>query len=142
MAQTGSLNLGAALYAIPLAMNTEAIFHCNNTRNMESDRSAGAVTLAILIGPQLSHMLYVILLFVPYLFFIYVAVHYSMVFLIPLVTIPKAFHLEKEFRSRNMSRDLPRKTARLNLYFGIFYFMACCLTDASKLPLLTRVRLF
>ena len=139
MSQTGGLNLGAALYAMPLALNTEAIFHCNNTRNMESDRSAGAVTLAILIGPQLSHVLYALLLFVPYIVFIIVGLHCSIFFLIPLVTIRRAFQLEKEFRSRKLSRELPRKTARLNLYFGMFYFMACCLTEASKLPLLTRV---
>lgn len=136
MAQTGGLNVGAALYAIPLAMNTEAIFHCNNTRNMESDRSAGAVTLAILIGSQMSHVLYALLLFVPYIVFIFMGLHCSFFFLIPLVTIPQAFRLEKEFRSQDLSQ-LPRRTARLNLYFGIFYLMACCLTEASNLPLLT-----
>lgn len=136
MAQTGGLNLGAALYAIPLAMNTEAIFHCNNTRNMESDRSAGAVTLAILIGPQMSHVLYALLLFVPYFVFVFMGLHCSIFFLIPLLTIPKAFQLEKEFRNHQLNK-LPRRTARLNLYFGTFYLIACCLTEASKLPLLT-----
>ena len=137
MAQTGGLNLGAALYAVPLALNTEAIFHCNNTRNMETDRSAGAVTLAILLGSHLSHALYALLLFVPYIVFTFVGLHYSIFFLIPLLTIPKAFRLEKEFRSGALSK-LPRKTADLNLYFGLFYILACYLSDAARLPLLAR----
>lgn len=137
MAQTGSLNVRAALYAIPLALNTEAIFHANNTRNLESDRNSGAVNLAILIGPQLSHVMYALLLFVPYIVFIFVGLHHSVFFFIPLVTFPQAIRLEKEFRSKNLNK-LSRKTAQLNLYFGIFYLLACCLTEAPKLPFLSR----
>ena len=135
MAQTGYVDFGAVLYAIPLALNTEAIFHSNNTRDIETDKKAGALTLAILIGPTFSHVLYALLLFVPYIIFIAVGLHFSYYFLIPLITLPKAFDLEKEFRSGNLSM-VPRHTATLNLYFGLFYVMACCLTDSKLLPLL------
>ncbi|EPY72370.1 hypothetical protein CB1_058578001 [Camelus ferus] len=56
--QVGSLAVFPLVYAIPLAPSTEAILHSNNSRDMESDREAGIVPLAILIGPALSCMLY------------------------------------------------------------------------------------
>lgn len=74
--QAGFIHSGAVLYAIPLALNTEAIFHSNNTRDMESDKKAGALTIAILLGGTLSHVLYALLLFVPYIIFIGFGLHY------------------------------------------------------------------
>jgi 1,4-dihydroxy-2-naphthoate octaprenyltransferase len=138
MSQTGSMDLVTLAYAIPLALNTEAILHSNNTRDSESDKRAGAVTLAILIGPSFSHILYALLLFVPYILFFVISVHYSYWFLLPLITLLRAFHLEREFRSGNLAK-IPRSTATLNLYFGLFYVISCCLTNSHQLPLL-RIR--
>ncbi|KAI1309347.1 UbiA prenyltransferase domain-containing protein 1 -like protein [Halotydeus destructor] len=135
MSQTGSLDLITLAYAIPLALNTEAILHSNNTRDSESDKRAGAVTLAILIGPSFSHVLYALLLFVPYILFTVIGVHYSRWFMLPLITLPKAFGLEREFRSGQLQK-IPKNTATLNFYFGLFYVIACCLTKSNQLPLL------
>jgi len=137
LSQGGFLHSGAVLYAIPLALNTEAIFHSNNTRDMESDKKAGALTIAILLGGTLSHVLYALLLFVPYILFIGFGLHYSSLFFLPLITLPKAFELEKEFRRGDLSR-VPRHTGTLNLYFGLFYVVACTFTDARMLPFLGR----
>lgn len=38
------------LYAIPLALNTEAILHSNNARDLHDDKKSGIVTLAIYLG--------------------------------------------------------------------------------------------
>ncbi len=38
------------LYAIPLALNTEAILHSNNARDHDEDKKSGIVTLAIYLG--------------------------------------------------------------------------------------------
>lgn len=38
------------LYAIPLALNTEAILHSNNARDLEEDKKSGIVTLAMYLG--------------------------------------------------------------------------------------------
>lgn len=138
MSQTGTLDLMTLAYALPLALNTEAILHSNNTRDIESDRRAGAVTLAILIGPTFSHVLYALLLFVPYILFTVLSVHCSWWFSLPLITLSKAFNLEREFRSGNLQK-VPRHTAHLNFYFGLFYVIACCLTNSRQLPLL-RIR--
>ena len=129
----GTIRLVTLLYAIPLALNAEAILHSNNTRDIEADRNAGCVTIAVLIGHSASHVLFALLLFVPYILFMVTSFHYSLWLLLPLITLPKAFHLEKQFRDGKL-RFLPKQMATLNFYFGIFYLIACFLSDAQKLP--------
>ncbi|CAB0036124.1 unnamed protein product [Trichogramma brassicae] len=134
MAQTGYAEWNTMYYAIPLALNTEAILHSNNTRDLESDKRAGIVTLAILIGYTASHVLYAFLLFAPYISFVVLALRHSVWFLLPLVTLPKAFNIEKNFRNPATIQNVPKHTASLNLYLGILYIIACLLTD--RLPYL------
>ncbi|XP_057326771.1 ubiA prenyltransferase domain-containing protein 1 homolog [Microplitis mediator] len=127
MAQTGFIQWGTFYYAIPLALNTEAILHSNNTRDLESDRRAGIVTLAILIGHTASHILYQFLLFAPYITLAVWAFRYSLWFLLPIITLPKAFKIEKQFRSQHTIQSVPKQTARLNSNLGILYVVACLL---------------
>lgn len=131
--QVGSLAIFPLVYAIPLALSTEAILHSNNTRDMESDREAGIVTLAILIGPTLSYVLYNTLLFLPYLIFSILATHCSISLALPLLTIPMAFSLERQFRSQAFNK-LPQKTAKLNLLLGLFYVFGIILAPVGSLP--------
>ncbi|XP_048206187.1 ubiA prenyltransferase domain-containing protein 1 [Perognathus longimembris pacificus] len=131
--QVGSLATFPLLYAIPLALSTEAILHSNNTRDMESDREAGIVTLAILIGPTLSYVLYTVLLFLPYLGFSVLATHCSISLALPLLTMPVAFSLERQFRSQAFNK-LPQRTAKLNLLLGLFYVFGIILAPAGSLP--------
>lgn len=135
MAQTGYVEWATMFYAIPLALNTEAILHSNNTRDLEADKKAGIVTLAILVGHTASHVLYAFLLFTPYIMFVVMSLKYSRWFMLPLVTLPSAFKIEKQFRSRDI-QSIPRRTAKLNLFFGILYVMTC--SAASELPYITR----
>jgi 1,4-dihydroxy-2-naphthoate octaprenyltransferase len=135
MAQTGRVAWASMYYAIPLALNTEAILHSNNARDRQSDARAGIVTLAILVGHTASHVLYAAFLFGPYILFVVMALHHSFWLLLPLITLPSAFQLEKEFRGDAASMQrVPRKTAHLNLFFGILYVTAIVLSDADKLP--------
>ncbi|XP_015191404.1 PREDICTED: ubiA prenyltransferase domain-containing protein 1 homolog [Polistes dominula] len=129
MAQTGYIELGTIYYAIPLALNTEAILHSNNTRDLESDKKAGIVTLAILIGYTASHVLYAFLLFTPYITLVVLALRYSIWFLLPVITLPTAFKIEKQFRSPHMIQNVPKQTARLNIFLGILYVLACLLVN-------------
>ncbi|XP_014216822.1 ubiA prenyltransferase domain-containing protein 1 homolog [Copidosoma floridanum] len=137
MAQTGYIEWNTIYYAIPLALNTEAILHSNNTKNLDSDKKAGIVTLAILIGQTASHVLYAFLLFTPYVTLVVLALRYSNWFLLPLVTLPKAFKIEMSFRNPRTIQEVPKKTASLNLYLGVLYIVACLLID--KLPYLQVV---
>lgn len=135
MAQTGRVDWANIYYAIPLALNTEAILHSKNTRDSESDKKSGIVTLSILIGHTASHILYAFLLFTPYIMFMVAVFKYSKWFALPLITLPKAFKIEKQFRSRDF-HSVPKKTAKLNLYFGILYILACSLLPT--LPYVTK----
>lgn len=134
MSQTGRVEWATIYYAIPLALNTEAILHSNNTRDMESDRHAGIVTLAILIGHTASHVLYAFLLFTPYILFVVLGVRHTAWFLLPLITLPAAFRIEKQFRRLDTIQNVPKQTAKLNVFFGFLYVLACSLADAEHLP--------
>lgn len=131
--QVGYLSVSPLLYAVPLALSTEAILHSNNTRDMESDRQAGIVTLAILIGPTFSYILYAVLLFLPYLIFCVLATRYTISMALPLLTIPMAFSLERQFRSQSFNK-IPQRTAKLNLLLGLFYVFGITLAPAGALP--------
>ncbi|CAH1109975.1 unnamed protein product [Psylliodes chrysocephalus] len=135
MSQTGYLEWATIYYAIPLALNTEAILHSNNTRDSESDKKVGIVTLAIIIGHTASHVLYAFLLFTPYIMFMVVSLKYSKWFMLPLITLPEAFKIEKQFRSKDI-HSVPKKTAKLNLFFGILYVIACSMV--SELPYIIK----
>lgn len=135
MTQAGRIEWATIYYAIPLALNTEAILHSNNTRDIENDRTAGIVTLAIIIGHSASQVLYAALLFIPYIVFVVLALKFSLWFLLPLVTLPEAFRIERMFRRQSEIQSVPKLTAILNIYFGISYVIACIL--ATQLPALS-----
>lgn len=139
LAQTGRIDWLTIYYAIPLALNTEAILHSNNTRDLEADRKAGIVTLAILIGHTASHVLYAFLLFTPYILFTVVATKYSYWFMLPLLTLPRAFQIEKNFRRFDTLKDVPKQTAKLNIFFGLLYILACSCTHT--LPFFTKFKM-
>ncbi|KAK2144342.1 hypothetical protein LSH36_766g03113 [Paralvinella palmiformis] len=126
IAQGGPLSWGPILYTVPVALNTEAILHCNNARNMESDKEAGIVTLAILIGKTGSYILFAFLLFVPYIILIFLTTQLSLWFVIPFLTIFYAFRLEKMYREDKML-SLHKTTPKLNLLLGLCYITACAL---------------
>ena len=115
------------LYAIPLALNTEAILHSNNARDLENDKKSGIFTIAIAVGFTGSYILYVVLLFAPYFMFLIMAFKVNFSYLLPIVTVRYAFNLEKQFRNRNLEQ-LPMQTAQLNLIFGILYVISCFLS--------------
>lgn len=133
MTQTGTWDLNTLFYAMPLALNTEAILHSNNTRDVESDSRAGAVTVAILIGYTCSHILFAFLLFVPYIAFTVLGFHFTKWFLLPLITLPAAFDLEKQFRNGRL-QTLPKQMKKLNVYFGLFYLISCIMAEPHNLP--------
>ncbi|XP_033641783.1 ubiA prenyltransferase domain-containing protein 1-like [Asterias rubens] len=131
--QIGTMHILPLLYAIPLAMNTEAILHSNNTRDMEADKKAGIVTIAMCLGKTGSYILYTLLMFVPYITFAIMGVNFSLAYLLPFLTLPMAFSLEKDFRRGEMAK-LPQRTAKLNLLFGALYILACLLVNRNAMP--------
>ncbi|XP_050525082.1 ubiA prenyltransferase domain-containing protein 1 homolog [Daktulosphaira vitifoliae] len=134
LSHTGQINVEPIYYAIPLALNTEAILHSNNTRDLESDRKVGIVTLAILIGRTASIIFYGFLLFTPYIMLIVFSIRCTKWFFLPLVTISYAFKIEREFRNNINIQSIPKRTAKLNCIFGILYIFAVMAADKSNMP--------
>lgn len=132
LAQGGSLNWSPLLYAIPIAFNTEAILHANNMRDVSFDREAGIITLAILIGKSLSYLLLVLLLFLPYLIFLVLSIHFSSTFIILMPTIFYAFSIERQHRLEGT--DITRKIALLNLLMSSLFITAILLSHTDNLP--------
>lgn len=135
LAMTGELSMVVILYAIPLAMNIECVLHVNNCRDADSDRAAGIITLAIILGKTYSYLLFCVLLFGPYIAFACATVNLSVWYILPLSTIVKAFSIERLFRSNNLS-FLPHRIAELNLLLGIFFIVAIFFSPKSGLPFL------
>ena len=123
-----NLFLKPLIYAVPLALNTEAILHSNNTRDMEFDKKSGIVTLTIYLGFTGSYILYITLLFLPYFIFLVAGIKSSVYLLLPILTIKLSFALEKDFRYNRLN-TLPVKTAELNLIFGFLYVTSCLLSQ-------------
>ncbi|XP_063712559.1 ubiA prenyltransferase domain-containing protein 1-like [Symsagittifera roscoffensis] len=120
MLQTGTFAIKTALFAAPLAFGTEAILHCNNTRDIETDRRAGIRTIAIVLGREWSYVLFCFLLFTPYIILSCPACKISMLIFLPYVTINEAFAIELKFRTQQLDR-LPERIKMLTLKFGLLY---------------------
>jgi 1,4-dihydroxy-2-naphthoate octaprenyltransferase len=133
MAQGGTLSWMPILYTIPLALNTEAILHANNTRDMESDKAAGIVTIAIIVGKTGSYLLLTALMFVPYIILACFTMNFSKWFALPLLTVFSAFNIERVLRQKDLAK-LPGKIALLNLQLGLLYIVAFLLTEKTLLP--------
>ena len=137
LAITGKFALFTVVYALPLALNIECILHANNCRDIVVDKKAGIVTLAIILGPTLSYLLFCILLFGPYVAFAYVSLHFSLWFVAPTLTIYLAFAIERKFRAGDMVQ-LPQHVAKLNFILGIAFVIAVLVSDRTKLPFLSN----
>ena len=112
-AQSGRFVLGGPLgLALPLALSTEAIIHSKHIRDMERDREAGVLSLAVLLGRQASYLLFTLLLFLPYLVFVIWTTRYSITLALPMTTMPYAFQLERRFRDEGASRVLALNAAK------------------------------
>ena len=133
LSQGGILTWMPLFYALPLALNTCAILHSNNTRDMKTDKDAGIVTIAILIGETASGVLFALLLFVPFVIFIVLGFRCSKWFLLPATVVILAFKLERQFREGHRQK-VPRKVAQINLQMALLYVLACYLTPNSSLP--------
>ncbi|XP_045156399.2 ubiA prenyltransferase domain-containing protein 1-like [Mercenaria mercenaria] len=135
LTQAGELSIVTLLYALPLALNTIAILHANNTRDMESDNKAKIVTVAIVLGWLGSYILFTVLLFLPYLLLVQGGLHISKWMFLPVITCREAFNIERQFRSKQLHK-VPQRVAMLNFQMGVLYVFAVLLTNKADLPTL------
>lgn len=130
--QCGEFPIGLLLLALPLALSTETILHCKHLRQMEEDKRAGILSMAVLLGKQGSYFLFTLLLFVPYLIFVILATQFSLVLALPLLTMPFAFRLERQLREIGPTHSSSTTAAKLNLAISLLFIFGCLL--ATHLP--------
>ena len=116
----------ALVLALPIGLITVGILHVNNTRDIESDRTAGIRTLAMLIGRNASLKLYAFEVLVPFLLIIATVCcgwlpWYS---LIALLAAPKAWQnarivLSAKEKGAEVLAPIDAATAQLQLMFSL-----------------------
>lgn len=125
--QSGHFPLGPLILALPSALSTEAILHSKHLREVEEDKKAGVISLAVLLGKQGSYFLFTLLLFLPYLLFAVFATQYSLLLGLPLLSMPYAFQLERSLREVGPSRAISVKAAKLNVAVSTLFIIGCLL---------------
>lgn len=130
--QCGEFTLRPLLLALPLALSTEAILHSKHLREMEEDKKAGMISLAVLLGKQGSYFLFTLLLFLPYLVFVVFGTQYSIYLGLPLLTMPYAFQLERRLREEGPTKAVSKSAAKLNLGLSVLLILGCIF--ATRIP--------
>ncbi len=125
LSMTGRAEIGAAVVAVPVALLVTAILHANNLRDLESDRAAGIKTMAVLMGPRASTIVYVALvalayLAVPVLVILGLAPAFT---LLALASLPIAAHPVRSVLNarRAALEDIVIRTAGMQTLFGGLY---------------------
>uniref|UniRef100_A0A7S0SXL2 1,4-dihydroxy-2-naphthoate octaprenyltransferase n=1 Tax=Chromulina nebulosa TaxID=96789 RepID=A0A7S0SXL2_9STRA len=131
----GSTTDDLYLYSIPVGLLTEEILHVNNARDIKADSLSGAITLATIVGPDISYLIFLALLIGSYLSIIIIGLIYHWGCLAALFTIPLALSLDKHYREGKMV-DLPAETAQLHLPFGIILALGIALTESGLIALI------
>lgn len=119
--QAGALASSAIVVGLMQGTFAAAVLHLNNTRDAEGDRAAGRRTLAILLGPSRSLVLYDLLLAVPFVLAGVLAV--AMSDLRPwltLLALPEAGLLALSLQRATLAADYNRllgRTVNLQVLF-------------------------
>ena len=130
-AATGAIDWSVLMIALPIGLITDGILHCNNTRDMVTDKRAGITTMAMKLGPASAAKLYAFEVVFP---FAWVGLC-SIAGLLPLhtiiifMTIPIALGCAKTLLNGyndgpEMTADLDVRTANLQLLFSLLLSVA------------------
>ena len=125
--QCGHVSWSPLILAFPLALNTEALIHSKHARSIGTHRKTGIVSLAVILGHQGSYLLFTLLLFLPYITFVYWMLRFSFPLGLPLLTLPYAFALERKFRETK--GETSKGLAQLNLILGLLMVVGCILSN-------------
>jgi 1,4-dihydroxy-2-naphthoate octaprenyltransferase len=121
--QTEKLELLPLLFSFPLGLLIVAILHANNYRDAETDRRAGARTLAQILGERGSRYAYYFLVLTPYAFVVAfgAAVTPWVLLALPTIVLPLRTIRQLNVAGEELRRALallPQQTANLIVLFG------------------------
>ena len=128
---TGAIDWNVLFVALPVGLITDAILHCNNTRDMLTDKRAGITTMAMGLGYGWSVMHYVFEMVFPYIWVAALAItgllplHTLVVFLTIVVAFGNAKTMIKSRKEGvELIHDLDVRTANLQLLFSVLFTAA------------------
>ncbi len=119
-------NNTALVLVLPIGLITVAILHVNNTRDIDTDKSAGIKTFAMSIGRNASIKLYIFEVLFPFVLILATVIlgYLPLYSLIALLALPKALgNARIMWAARKTGLDgiamLDEATAQLQLVFGL-----------------------
>lgn len=128
---TGAIDWSVLLIALPVGLITDGILHCNNTRDMVSDRRAEIKTLAMGLGTKASAVMYSFEVLFPFVWIISCVLMKAMPWsvLAALVAFPIALGCAKSMMKSikegvELILDLDQRTAKLQMVFSLLISIA------------------
>ena len=125
-AVTGAIDWSVLLIALPVGLITDGILHCNNTRDVVTDKRAGIKTMAMGLGSKWAARLYAFEMVFPYIWVGVLSVlgifpmHTVIVFLTIAVALGCASTMLKSVgQGPALINDLDVRTANLQLMFSV-----------------------
>jgi 1,4-dihydroxy-2-naphthoate octaprenyltransferase len=130
--QTGGLSWAAVVAGAMIGCIATAVLVVNNYRDLESDRQAGKITLAVRIGRPATRIEFAALLALPFaaLPLLAVLTGRGPWLLLPAAVAPIALRLARDLARTSISpalNPLLKRTARLELFFGLLLCLALVL---------------
>ena len=126
-AATGAIDWNVLLIALPVGLITDGILHCNNTRDIATDKRAGINTMAMWLGTKAAARLYAFEMVFPYIWVGVCSIagllplHTIIIFLTLPIALACASTMKKSVGQETpmLLADLDVRTANLQMMFSV-----------------------
>lgn len=126
-AATGAIDWNVFLIALPVGLITDGILHCNNTRDIATDKRAGINTMAMWLGTKAAARLYAFEMVFPYIWVGVCSIagllplHTIIIFLTLPIALACASTMKKSVGQETpmLLADLDVRTANLQMMFSV-----------------------
>lgn len=120
--QTLSLSTAALNAAAMIGLHAAAVITVNNYRDLDGDARNGKNTLAVCLGRELTQRIYTVEMGLPYLLLPTLLASLGAFILLPLLSLPLAWHLVRRFRQETpgpVFNQILAATAGCQLLFAL-----------------------
>ena len=126
-AATGAIDWNVLLIALPVGLITDGILHCNNTRDIATDKRAGINTMAMWLGTKAAARMYAFEMVFPYIWVGICSIigllplHTIIIFLTLPIALACASTMKKSVGQETpmLLADLDVRTANLQMMFSV-----------------------
>ena len=126
-AATGVIDWNVLLIALPVGLITDGILHCNNTRDIATDKRAGINTMAMWLGTKAAARMYAFEMVFPYIWVGICSIigllplHTIIIFLTLPIALACASTMKKSIGQETpmLLGDLDVRTANLQMMFSV-----------------------